>query len=111
MFFILVPVPFCSLCNFLRNINIHTGDYERPTADICRAAHNILYKKKHTPTNTSYPAMDISCMSSLNQGAGCRSRSRGRALYRNASRASYVLGPPPSKGGDLELECEFNESL
>ena len=25
-------------------------------------------------------------------------------VYRDASRAAYVLGPPPSKGGDLELE-------
>ena len=32
-------------------------------------------------------------------------RNRGRALYRDASRATYVLGPPPSRssGGDLEL--------
>ena len=27
-----------------------------------KAAHNVLYKKKHTQTYTSYPAMDISCM-------------------------------------------------
>ena len=25
-------------------------------------------------------------------------------LYRDASWAAYVLGPPPSRGGDLELE-------
>ena len=25
-------------------------------------------------------------------------------LYRDASRDEYVLGPPPSRGGDLELE-------
>ena len=28
------------------------------------------------------------------QGVWCKSRSRGRALYRDASRAAYVLGPP-----------------
>ena len=33
-----------------------------------------------------------------------RGRSRGRALYRDASRAAYMLGPPPSRGGDLDLE-------
>ena len=37
---------------------------------------------------------------------GCRSRSRGRALYRDASQTAHMLGPPPSRarGGDLELE-------
>ena len=29
-----------------------------------KAAHNVLYKKKHTQTNASYPAMDISCIPS-----------------------------------------------
>ena len=68
-----------------------------------KVAHNVLYMKKHTQTNASYPVMDISCMPLR---AGCRSRSRRRALYRDASRAAYVLGPhpPPSRGGDLELE-------
>ena len=41
---------------------------------------------------------------------GCRSRSRGRALYRDALRAANVLGPSPSKGGDLELEGGVNVS-
>ena len=31
--------------------------------------------------------------------------------YRDASRAAYLLSPPPSRGGDLELECEVNVSL
>ena len=48
--------------------------------------------------------------------AGCRSRSRWRALYRDALRATYVLGtrppePPPSRDGDLELEGGVNVSL
>ena len=34
----------------------------------------------------------------------------GHALYRDASRAAYVLGPPPSRGGDLELEGGVNVS-
>ena len=67
-------------------------------------------RKKQTQTNVSYPVMDISCMPSR---AGCRSRSRGRALYRDASQAAYVLGQrrPPSSGGDLELEGGANVSL
>ena len=31
-------------------------------------------------------------------------RSRGCALYRDASRVAFLLGSPPSRGGDLELE-------
>ena len=27
-----------------------------------KAAHNVIYMKKHTQTYASYPAMDISCM-------------------------------------------------
>ena len=38
------------------------------------------------------------------QGAWCRSQSRGRALYRDALQAAYILDPPPSMGGNLELE-------
>ena len=45
------------------------------------------------------------------QGAGCRSQSRGCALYRDASQAIYVLGLPPSRGGDLKLEGGVNVSL
>ena len=71
-------------------------------------ATHVLYMKKHTQTNASYPAMDISvCL----QGTGCRSRSRRRAVYRDVSRAAYVLRPPPSRGGDLELEGGVNVSL
>ena len=36
---------------------------------------------------------------------------RGRALYRDASPAAHVLGLPPSRGGDLELEGGVNVSL
>ena len=49
---------------FSRSINTHTGDYGRPTAAIRRAAQNVSYAKKHTQTNASYPATDISCMPS-----------------------------------------------
>ena len=38
-------------------------------------------------------------------------RSRGHALYRDASRAAYVLGPPPSRGGYLELDGGVNVSF
>ena len=39
------------------------------------------------------------------RGRECRSRSRGRALYREASRAyTCHISPLPSRGGDRELE-------
>ena len=109
MFLVLVPVLFCDFCNNFFTQYKHT--YGRLRASHCshmKAAHNVLYAKKHTQTNASYPAMDISCMPSR---VWCRFRSRGRALYRDASWAAYVLGPPPSRGGDLELEGGVNVSL
>ena len=33
-----------------------------------KAAHNVLYMKKHTQTYASYRAMDISCMTSKERG-------------------------------------------
>ena len=45
------------------------------------------------------------------QEEATKSRSRGHALYRDASLAAYVLDPPPSRGGDLELEGGVNVSL
>ena len=69
-----------------------------------KAAHTVLYMKKHTQTYASYPAMDISCMSVVR-----RPRSRGRALYRDASRAGRLrTGPASFKGRDLELEGGVN---
>ena len=58
-----------------------------------KAAH-VLYKKKHKQTNASYPAMNISYIPPDVR----RSRSRERALNRDASQAgAHVLGPPPSR--------------
>ena len=47
------------------------------------------------------------------QGVECRSRSRGCALYRDALRDAYVLGLPPSRArdGNLDLEGGVNVSL
>ena len=84
MFFVLITVLFCNLCKFFsRSIYIHI----RATTGFPRKLYDGLHiTKKHTQTNVSNPVMDVRCMPSR---AGCRSRSRGRALYRNASRAAY----------------------
>ena len=57
-----------------------------------KAAHTVLYMKKHAQTYASYPAMDISCMN----------------IEMHRGPAAYVLGPPPSRGRDLELEGGVN---
>ena len=64
--------------------------------------------KKQIQAYASYPRWTSVV---LLQGVSCRSRSRGHALYRDASRAAYVLGLPPSRGRDLELKGEVNVSL
>ena len=57
--------------------------------------------KKHTQTYASYPAMDISCIYEL----GVDLEVEGvRYIEMHRGTAAYVLGPPPSKSRDLELE-------
>ena len=36
--------------------------YNRQLVQCMKAAHNVLYTKKHIQTYVSYPAMDISCI-------------------------------------------------
>ena len=70
-----------------------------------KAAHNVLYMKKHTQTYASYPAMDISCMTERGVDLVAEGVS-----YIDIHRepATYVLCPPPSSGGDFELEGVVN---
>ena len=67
-FFVLVPVLFCNqiLCIiFFPAQYKHTyGQLRASHGSHMKAAHNVLYMKKHTQTYASYPAMDISCMTS-----------------------------------------------
>ena len=68
MFFVLVPVLFVIKYYVLNNFFTqykHTYGQLRPShGSHMKAAHNVLYMKKHTQTYASYPAMDISCMTS-----------------------------------------------
>ena len=66
MFFVLVPVLFklhfrCKKF-FPRSINTYR-QLRASHGTHMKAAHTVLYMKKHTQTYASYPAMDISCMS------------------------------------------------
>ena len=66
----------------------------------------MFYRRRSTHKRTLHILRWTSavCPQGAGQGAGRRSRSKGRALYRDVSRAAHVLGPPPSRGGDLELK-------
>ena len=46
---------------FSRSINTY-GQLWASHGIHMKAAHTVLYMKKHTHTYASYPAMDISCM-------------------------------------------------
>ena len=65
-----------------------------------KAAHTVLYMKKHTQTYLSYPAMDISCIDLGVDGV--------RYIKMHRGPAAYVLDPPPSRGRDLEPEGGVN---
>ena len=61
MFFVLVPVLFCNKNTQYK----HTyGRLRVSHGSHMKAAHNVLYMKKHIQTYSSYPAMDISCITS-----------------------------------------------
>ena len=61
-----------------------------------KAAHTVLYMKKHTQTYASYPAMDKRGVDLEVEGV--------RYIEMHRGPAAYVLGPPPSRSRDLELE-------
>ena len=86
-----------------------------------KAAHNVLYMKKYTQTYASYPAMNISCISSRCVRGVDLEVEGVRYIEMHREPAAYVLNPPPARGGDLELEggvnachvdnvCEFRDS-
>ena len=62
-----------------------------------KVAHTVLYMKKHTQTYASYPAMLYERGVDLEVEGVCY-------IEMHFGPAAYVLGPPPSRGRDLELE-------
>ena len=64
MFFVLVLViTFYVLNNFFAQYKHAYRQLRASHGCHMKAAHTVLYMKKHTQTYASYPAMDISCMS------------------------------------------------
>ena len=55
-------ITFYVLNNFFTQYK-HYGQLRASHGSHMKAAHTVLYMKKHTQTYASYPAMDISCMS------------------------------------------------
>ena len=65
-----------------------------------KAAHTVLYMKKHTQTYASYPAMGHQ----LYERDVDLEVEGVRYIEMHRGPAAYVLGPPPSRSRDLELE-------
>ena len=68
MLFVHIPVFFVIKFYVLKKISAqckHTyGQLQVCHGSRMKATHNILYMTKHTQRYASYPAMDISCMTS-----------------------------------------------
>ena len=56
-------ITFYVLNNFLAQYKHTYGQLRASHGSHMKAAHTVLYKKKHTKTYASYPVMDISYMS------------------------------------------------
>ena len=57
-------ITFYVLNNFFAQYKHTYGQLQTSHSSHMKAAHNVLYMKKYTQTYASYPAMDISCMTS-----------------------------------------------
>ena len=69
-----------------------------------KAAHTVLYMNKHTQTYAL-----LSCDGHQLYERGVDLEVEGvRYIEMHRGPAAYVLGPPPSRGRDLELEGGVN---
>ena len=60
---VLFVIIFYVLNNFFKQYKHTYGQLRASHGSHMKAAHTVLYVKKHTQTYASYPTMDISCMS------------------------------------------------
>ena len=110
---------FCSFLNVFRScsstfvitfyvLNIFLTQYKHTYGQLrashgshMKAAHTVLYMKKHTQTYASYPALLYERGVDLEvEGVRC--------IEMHCELAANVLGPPSSRGRDLELEGGVN---
>ena len=69
-----------------------------------KAAHTVLYMKKHTQTYAF-----LSCDGHQLYERGVDLKVEGvHYIEMHRGPAAYLLGPPPSRGSDLELEGGVN---
>ena len=69
-----------------------------------KAAHTVLYMKKHTQT---YAFLSSDGHQLYERGVDLEVEGV-RYIEMHRGPAAYVLGPPPSRGRDLELEGGVN---
>ena len=67
-----------------------------------KAAHNVLYMKKHT--NVRFVSCDGHQLYNFKERGIDLEVEGVRYIEMHCGPATYVLGPPPARGGDLELE-------
>ena len=96
-------ISFYVLNNFFTQYKHTYGQLRASHGSRMRAAHSVLYMKKHTQTYASY------CAGHQLYERGVDLEVEGvRYIEMHRGLAAYVLGPPPSRGRDLELEGGVN---
>ena len=73
-----------------------------------KAAHNVLYMKKHTYTNVRFISCDGHQLYDFKEHGVDLEVEGVRYIEMHRGPAAYVLDLPPSRGGDLELEGGVN---
>ena len=66
---------------------------------------------KEANTNERFTSCDGHQLYTFKGRVDLEVEARACVIYRDASQAAYVLGPSPSRDGDLELEGGVNVSL
>ena len=94
-FFILAPLLFCNLCdNFSAQYKHKHGRLQAFHGSRMKGwLHIMFYTRRSAHKRTLH--ILLWTLAVCLQGAGCRSLSSGRALYRDASWAAYMLDLPP----------------